>query len=49
FVNQCNKSLKPFNMSFENGELKFNRKISKEFQQDFEQYKQLYFSKRRKL
>ncbi|CAG8698952.1 12497_t:CDS:2 [Funneliformis caledonium] len=48
FVPQCNRVLRQFNMHFNaiGGEIVFNKKVPRKFQEGFERYRQMYYTKK---
>ncbi|RIB27647.1 Spo7-like protein [Gigaspora rosea] len=48
FVPQCNRVLRQYNMHFNvnGGEIVFHKKVPKKFQEGFERYRQMYYTKK---
>jgi hypothetical protein len=48
FVPQCNRVLRQFNMHFNTsgGEIVFYKKVPRKFQEGFERYRQMYYTKK---
>jgi len=48
FVPQCNRILRQFNMHFNasGGEIVFYKKVPRKFQEGFERYRQMYYTKK---